>query len=190
MKQHIFPALRLTSISIVVFCGLYSLVILGFAQIAPNKGEGQTVIVNGSVKGFALEGQNFTQDKYFNGRPSAAGKGYDASSSSGSNLGPTNPAYLKQVQDRIDTFLLHNPTVNKAAIPADLVTSSGSGLDPNISVQGALVQANRVAKVRNLTSEQVLSLVNEHIERPLLGLFGTEKVNVLKLNIALDELKK
>ncbi len=190
MKQHILPALRLTGVSIVVFCGLYTLVILGFAQVAPNKGEGETISVNGKVRGYALEGQNFTQDKYFNGRPSAAGNGYNASASSGSNLGPSNPAYLKQVHDRIDTFLIHNPTITKLDVPADLVTSSGSGLDPNISVMGALVQVNRVAKERKLAPDLVLALVNSHKEMPLFGLFGTEKVNVLKLNIALDEMKK
>lgn len=188
MKQHILPALRLTGISIVVFCGLYSLVVLGFAQLAPNKGEGQTILVDGKVKGYALEGQSFTQDKYFNGRPSAAG--YNAAGSSGSNKGPSNPDYLKQVNDKIDTILVHNPTITKLDIPADLVTSSGSGLDPDISVQGALIQVNRIAKERKIAPEQVLALVNSHIEKPLLGLFGTEKVNVLKLNIALDELKK
>ena len=188
MKKHILPALRLTGISIAVFCGLYSLVVLGFAQLAPNKGEGETISVNGKVKGYALEGQNFTQDKYFNGRPSAAG--YNAAGSSGSNKGPSNPDYLKQVNDRIDTFLVHNPTITKLDVPADLVTSSGSGLDPDISVMGALVQVNRVAKERKLAPDQVLALVNSHIEKPLLGLFGPEKINVLKLNIALDGLKK
>ncbi|MFP5039732.1 K(+)-transporting ATPase subunit C [Parasediminibacterium sp. JCM 36343] len=187
MKTHILPALKLTGISIVVFCGLYSLIILGFAQIAPNKGEGQTVVVDGKVKGYALEGQGFTQDKYFNGRPSAAG--YNAAGSSGSNKGPTNPDYLKQVQDRIDSFLVHNPTVKKADIPSDLVTSSGSGLDPNITVQSALVQVDRIAKARKLSAEQVTTLVNSHIEKPLAGLLGTEKINVLALNVDLDKIK-
>lgn len=186
MKQHILPALKLTFICIVVFCGLYSLVILGIAQVAPNKGEGQTVIVNGNVKGYALEGQSFTQDKYFNGRPSAAG--YNAAGSSGSNKGPSNPDYLKDVQNRIDTFLVHNPTVAKADIPSDLVTASGSGLDPNISVKGALVQVNRIAKERKTTPEKIKALVEKNVEKPLAGLFGTEKINVLALNIELDRL--
>lgn len=117
MKQYIIPALKLTLLCVIFFCGAYSLLILGIAQAAPNKGEGQTIIVNGQVKGYALEGQSFTQDKYFNGRPSAAG--YNAAGSSGSNKGPTNPDYLKDVQNRIDSFLVHNPSVQKGNIPAN-----------------------------------------------------------------------
>jgi len=186
MKQHILPAIRLTVLCIVVFCGFYSLLILGIAQAAPNKGEGETVVVNGTIKGYALEGQSFTKDEYFNGRPSAAS--YNAAGSSGSNKGPSNPDYLKDVKSRIDTFLVHNPTVAKADIPSDLVTASGSGLDPNISIKGAFVQIDRIAKVRNIAPEKLKALVAQHIEKPLLGLFGTEKVNVLALNIALDRL--
>ena len=187
MKQHILPAIKLTTLCIVVFCGLYSLVILGFAQVAPNKGEGQTVSLNGKVVGYALEGQSFTQDKYFNSRPSAAG--YNATGSSGSNKGPSNPDYLKDVSNKIDTFLVHNPTVNKSDIPSDLVTASGSGLDPNISVKGALVQIDRIAKVRKISPEKIKALVEQNVEKPLAGLFGTEKINVLALNIELDKLK-
>ena len=187
MKQHILPAIKLTSVCILVFCGLYSVIILGFAQVAPNKGEGQTVSVNGKVVGYALEGQSFTQDKYFNGRPSAAG--YNAAGSSGSNKGPSNPEYLKDVNNRIDTFLVHNPTINKFDIPSDLVTASGSGLDPNISVKGALVQVNRIAKIRKIAPEKIKALVEQNVEKPLVNLFGTEKINVLALNIKLDKLK-
>ncbi|MFC4230977.1 K(+)-transporting ATPase subunit C [Parasediminibacterium paludis] len=187
MKQHILPAIKLTAICIVVFCGLYSLVILGIAQIAPNKGEGETVMVNGKIKGYALEGQSFTQDKYFYSRPSAAG--YNAAGSSGSNKGPSNPDYLKDVRSRIDTFLVHNPTVAKSEIPSDLVTASGSGLDPDISVKGALVQVDRIAKERKVAPEKIKALVEKSIEKPLAGLFGTEKINVLALNIELDKLK-
>ena len=187
MKQHILPAIKLTAVCIVVFCGLYSLVILGIAQVAPNKGKGQTVSVNGKVKGYALEGQSFTKDKYFNSRPSAAG--YNAAGSSGSNKGPSNPEYLKTVKDRIDTFMVHNPNVSKADIPSDLVTASGSGLDPNISVKGALVQVDRIAKERKMAPEKIKALVAQNVEKPLAGLFGTEKINVLALNIELDKLK-
>lgn len=187
MKQHILPAVRLTVLCIVMFCGLYSLLILGIAQVAPNKGEGEKIIVNATVKGYALEGQSFTKDQYFNGRPSAAG--YNAAGSSGSNKGPSNPDYLQVVKDRIDTFLVHNPTVAKADIPSDLVTASGSGLDPNISVKGALVQVDRIAKERNIAPEKIKALVEQSIEKPLAGLFGTEKINVLALNIKLDNLK-
>ncbi len=187
MKQNILPAIRLTLVSIVIFCGVYSLLILGIAQFAPAKGEGETVIVNGQVKGYALEGQNFTQEKYFNGRPSAAG--YNAASSGASNKGPTNPDYLKGVQSLVDSFLLHNPAVKKGNIPSELVTASGSGLDPDVSPEGAMVQVARVAKARNLPEETIRTLVTQQIQKPLLGLLGTGKVNVLQLNIALDQIK-
>jgi K+-transporting ATPase ATPase C chain len=116
---------------------------------------------------------------------------YNAAGSGGSNKGPTNQDYLnKDVKGRIDTFLKHNPTVKKADIPAELVTASGSGLDPDLSPEGAKVQAARIAKARGLSEQQVLALVDSHTEKPLLRLLGPEKVNVLKLNVALDELKK
>jgi K+-transporting ATPase ATPase C chain len=187
MKQNILPAIRLTIVSIVIFCGIYSLLILGIAQFAPGKGEGETVIINGQVKGYALEGQSFTQDKYFNGRPSAAG--YNAASSAASNKGPTNPDYLKGVQVLVDSFLVHNPSVTKGNIPSELVTASGSGLDPDVSPEGAMVQVARVAKARNLPEATIRTLVTQQIQKPLLGLLGTERVNVLQLNIALDQLK-
>ena len=135
MKQHILPAVRLTIFCLLFFCGAYTLIILGIAQAAPNKGLGETVSVNNKVAGYKLEGQSFTNDNYFNGRPSAAG--YNAAGSSGSNKGPSNPDYLKDLQSRIDSFLVHNPAVKKESIPSDLVTASGSGLDPDISPAAA-----------------------------------------------------
>jgi len=188
MKKNLLPSLILTLVFVIILGGLYPLLIAGISKFAPGGGKGETLTVNGKVVGYANEGQKFTLDKYFWGRPSAVG--YNAAGSGGSNKAPSDSAYLKGVEAAIDTFLVHNPTVTKMDVPADLVTASGSGLDPDISVQGALVQVNRVAKVRNLAPEQVLALVNSHIEKPLLGLFGPEKINVLKLNIALDELKK
>jgi potassium-transporting ATPase KdpC subunit len=187
MKQHILTAVKLTFLSIIVFVGIYTLVIWGIAQAGPNKGQGETVIVNNNVVGYKLEGQNFTTDKYFNSRPSAVG--YNAAGSSGSNKGPSNPDYLKQVRDRVDTFLVHNPNIKKEEIPAELVTASGSGLDPDLSVKGALVQVTRIAKSRNITENKIKSLVALQTVKPLLGLFGTEKINILQLNIALDKLK-
>jgi K+-transporting ATPase ATPase C chain len=187
MKQNILPAIRLTIVCMVFFMGIYTLIIWLPAQAAPGKGRGETVSFNNRVVGWKLLGQKFTADKYFWSRPSAAD--YNAASSGGSNKGPTNPDYLKQVQDRIDSFLVHNPGINKADIPSDLVTASGAGLDPDISVQGAYAQVKRVAAARNLSEEKVKELVLHHIGKPLLGLFGTERVNVLNLNIALDQLK-
>jgi K+-transporting ATPase ATPase C chain len=187
MKQHFFPALRLTLASIVVFMGLYTLLIWAIAQAAPNKGKGETVSVNNKVVGYKLEGQNFTEDKYFNSRPSAVG--YNAAGSGASNKGPSNPDYLKDVQNRIDTFLVHNPSVKKEGIPSELVTASGSGLDPDLSPDGAYVQVARIAKKRDIPEEKIKALVAQQIQKPLLGLFGPEKVNVLQLNIALDKLQ-
>ena len=187
MKQHILPALRLTLVCLLVFVGLYTVLIWGIAQAAPNNGKGETVSINQKVVGYKLEGQSFTADKYFNSRPSAAG--YNAAGSSGSNKGPTNPDYLKSVQDRIDTFLVHNPSVSKAAVPSELVTASGSGLDPDLSAEGAKVQVKRIAALRKLDENKINALIEQNVQAPLLGMFGTSKVNVLKLNIALDELK-
>lgn len=133
-------------------------------------------------------GQSFTSDKYFYSRPSAVN--YNAAGSGGSNKGPSNPDYLAELQARIDTFLLHNPEVKKEDIPSDLVTASGSGIDPNISVQAAKVQVKRIAKIRNLSENAIHQLIARQTEKPLLSLFGTEKINVLKLNRALDNLKK
>jgi K+-transporting ATPase ATPase C chain len=187
MKQNILPAIRLTIVCMVFFMGIYSLIIWLPAQVAPGKGKGVTVSVNNKIVGWKLIGQKFTDDKYFWSRPSAVD--YNAASSGGSNKGPTNPDYLKQVQDRIDSFLVHNPGVQKKDIPSDLVTASGAGLDPDISVQAAMVQSKRVAGTRHLSEEKVKDLVAQHISKPFLGLFGTERVNVLDLNIALDQLK-
>ena len=187
MKHTIFPALRLTLVCMVFFMGIYSLVILGGAQLAPGKGKGETVLVNGKVVGWKLVGQKFTDDRYFYSRPSAVD--YNAAGAGGSNKGPANPDYLQTVKDRIDTFLVHNPGVKKEEIPSDLVTASGSGLDPNISAEGAYAQVSRIAGLRKIPVEKIKGLVVKYIERPFLGMFGTERINVLKLNIALDELK-
>src|SRR5450755_1377502 len=126
MKQHILPALRLTLVCVVFFCGIYTVFILAIARIAPNNGLGETLSVNGRVVGYSLEGQNFSLDKYFWSRPSAVG--YNAAGSGGSNKGPTNPDYLKDVNSRIDSFLVHNKSVSREDIPSELVTASGSGL--------------------------------------------------------------
>jgi K+-transporting ATPase ATPase C chain len=186
MKKEIIPSLLLTIVCILFFSGVYPAVIWGIAQVAPNKGEGIIVKDKSGKYYYANIGQKFTADKYFWSRPSAVN--YNAAGSGGSNKCPDNPDYLAQVQATIDTFMVHNPGVNKADIPSDMVTASGSGLDPHISVQGAEVQVARVAKVRGLEKDKVEALVKAHVEGPMMGM-GPERVNVLKLNLDLDNLK-
>ncbi|WP_461103000.1 K(+)-transporting ATPase subunit C [Spirosoma koreense] len=186
MKTHIGPAIRLTIVMLVLLVIMYPLVVAGIARLAPGGGKGETVIVNGKVVGYKLIGQAFTQDRYFNGRPSAVD--YNAAGSAGSNKGPTNTDYLKTVQARIDTFLVHNPRVRKEDIPVELVTASGSGLDPDLSPAGAKIQIGRIAKARNQSADRLNQLVDAHTQGPWLGLFGPAKVNVLELNMALDKL--
>jgi len=187
MKKYLLPSLKLTLVLLVLCSVLYPLLIALVGKLAPGGGDGKTVQVNGKVVGYELIGQKFTDDKYFWSRPSAVD--YNAAGSAGSNKGPTNPDYLKQVQDRVDSFLVHNPGVKKEEIPAELVTASGSGLDPDLSPAGAKIQIKRIAAVRKLDELEITGLVEQQTKKPLLGLFGPAKVNVLKLNIALDELK-
>jgi len=184
MKKYISPSIKLTLIFILLCSVLYPLFISAVARLAPGQGRGETISVNGKIVGYERVGQKFTNDKYFQGRPSAVD--YNAAGSAGSNKGPTNTDYLKSVQDRIDTFMLHNPGVRKEDIPADLVTASGSGLDPDISPAAAYVQIKRIAKIRGLAEEKVRSLVEKQVEKPFLG---PSLVHVLKINIALDQLK-
>ena len=188
MKPHILPALKLTLCCIVLFAVLYPLAMWGLALVAaPNGGKGEVIKANGRTVGYYRIGQHFSEDRYFWSRPSAVG--YNAAGSAGSNKGPTNPDYLTTVQARLDTFLVHNPGVTAAQVPSELVTASGSGLDPHLSPSGALVQVARIARVRNLTPDRLRQLVSENTEAPLLGVLGTPVVNVLQLNIALDQLK-
>jgi len=186
MKQNILQAIRLTLLCAVFFSGIYTLFIFGIAQAAPNNGKGEIIEFNGK-KYYANIGQKFDKDEYFWSRPSAVD--YNAAGAGGSNKGPSNPDYLKTVQERIDNFMKHNPEIKKSEIPSDLVTASGGGLDPNISVQAAKVQIKRISKIRNVDENKLQKLVESNTEKPLLGLFGTEKINVLQLNIALDGLK-
>ena len=189
--KTLLKSLKITLVFCVFFSVFYILVLWLFAQVAgPNRGNAEVVTLNGKVVGAANVGQMFTKDIYFWGRPSGAGDGYDATSSSGSNKGPTNQEYLDEVKARIDTFLVHHPYLNRADVPAEMVTASGSGLDPDITPQCAYVQVKRVAQARGLTEHQVKEIVDKSVEKPFLGLFGTEKVNVLKLNIALEENNK
>lgn len=186
MKQYILPAIRLTLVCLVFFMVIYPAFIWGIAKLTPNKGQAETITVNGK-KYYTNIAQNFSDDKYFSSRPSAVG--YNAAGSGGSNKGPSNPDYLAEVQARIDTFLVHNPGVQKSEIPSDLVTASGAGLDPNISVQAAKVQVKRIASTRSISEEKIQEIIANLTEKPLQGMLGPEKINVLKLNIELDKLK-
>ncbi|MGX5818018.1 K(+)-transporting ATPase subunit C [Chitinophaga lutea] len=187
MRNYLFPAIKLTLVLVLVTSGLYPLLIAGVAKMAPGGGDGRTIVYKGRVVGYANVGQSFTADTYFQGRPSAAG--YNAAGSGGSNKGPSNPDYLQTVKDRIDTFLVHNPDVKRADILAELVTASGSGLDPHLSPAGAAIQIPRIAKLRGIAPAKLEALVGQHTKQPLAGMFGPATVNVLELNIALDQLK-
>lgn len=186
MKTHLFIGLRLTLVTMLFFGVIYPLVITGIAKLAPSHGEGQTIEVNGKVVGFEVIGQSFTSEKYFNGRPSAVN--YNAASTGGSNKGPTNPEYLQQVEQRITDFLKQNPGVKREDVPVDLVTASGGGLDPHISVLAARIQIPRIAKAREVPENKLNKLVEENTSHPFFGL-APATVHVLKLNIALDKLK-
>lgn len=191
MISTLFKSFKLTIAFSLLFSICYIFVLWIFAQVAgPNKGNAEVLELNGKVVGAANIGQNFTEDIYFWGRPSCAGDGYDASSSAGSNKGPSNEEYLSEVKARIGTFLVHHPYLTREEVPAEMVTASASGLDPDISPKAAYAQVQRVAQVRGLSPESVMALVSANTEGPLLGLFGPEKVNVLKLNIALEKAEK
>ena len=188
MKKYLLPSLKLTLVLLLICSVIYPLFIAAVGKLTPGGGNGETVKVDGKVVGYALIGQKFTDDKYFWSRPSAVD--YNAAGSAGSNKGPTNPDYLKQVQDRIDTFLVHNPGIDKKNIPAELVTASGSGEDPDLSPAAAKIQVKRIAAIRHMDESKINALVDQHTEGPLLGFLGPSKVNVLELNIALDDLNQ
>lgn len=179
--KPIFSLIKLTAVTLILFAVIYPLAIYGIAQIAPNQGKGKTISVNGKVVGYEKIGQKFDKSNYFWGRPSAVD--YNASGSAGSNKGPSNAEYLALVQKRIDTFLVVHPYLKKAEIPADMVTASASGLDPNISPEGALIQVKRIAKERKLDEAKVKALVESKINSAVVG---PKTVNVLELNVALD----
>lgn len=184
MKKNLWISLRLTIVLILLLAVCYPLLIASVARLAPGGGKGKTVMVNGNVVGYTNIGQRFTSERYFHGRPSAVD--YNAAGSGGSNKGPSNPEYLQLVKDRIDSFLVHHPGIRKEDIPSEMVTASGSGLDPDISPQGALVQVKRVAKARGISEEKIKQMIAQMTDRPLVG---PAKINVLNLNIALDQLK-
>jgi len=183
MKKHCITACLYTVITAVALGIVYPLLITGLAHIAfRDKAEGQLITHNGDVIGSKLIGQPFTGAGYFHSRPSSAGSGYDASSSSGSNLAPSN----KQLIDRVNSSVT-TESIGNVDIPVDLVTASGSGLDPDISPAAALYQVPRVAHARNLPDTKVRELVMSHVKMRQFGLLGEPRVNVLELNLALSK---
>lgn len=163
----------------------YVLVLRGVSALAgPNGGQAETLTLDGRVVGAANVGQQFTGGRYFWGRPSSVD--YNGGGSGGSNKATTNPEYLADVEQRVQDFLAAHPYLSRGEVPSEMVTASGSGLDPDISPRGAEVQIRRVAAARGMSEAEVKKIVEENIHKPWLGLFGTYKVNVLKLNVALD----
>jgi potassium-transporting ATPase KdpC subunit len=172
----------------VLLCGVYPLVVWALAHgLFPDKANGSLISVKGSSSGSGLIAQSFTDPKYFHPRPSAAGFGYDATSSGGSNLGPLSKKLVDAVGQRILDYRKENGLTPSTLIPSDAVTASGSGLDPHISVRNAALQAVRVAAERGLSLEAVRKKIQEHTEGRDLGILGEPRVNVLKLNLALDQ---
>lgn len=171
-----------------ILCGAYPLFVYGVSQVLfHDQATGGIIEKDGKAIGAKLIGQSFSRPEYFHGRPSAAGdKGYDASNSSGSNLGPTNQKLYDTLKGNVEAFMKDNPGVKSGEVPTDAVTASGSGLDPHVSPENALVQAERVAQARKASVESVRELVQQHIEGPQLGIFGEPVVNVLSLNLDLD----
>ena len=168
-------------------CGIYPAVVWAVGQgLFSHKANGSLVKVNGKIAGSSLLAQGFTATNYFHPRPSAAGQGYDAASSSGTNLGPTSKKLIEDVKQRVADYRTENGLSPDALVPADAVTSSASGLDPHISVRNALKQAARVAKARGIGEKDVLAKVGAHTEGRSLGLLGEPRVNVLTLNLSLD----
>ena len=198
MMREIRPAIVLVVILTLITGLAYPLAMTGIAGVLfPNQAQGSLIERDGKVVGSALIGQEFTSERYFHGRPSATTAPdpqdstktlpapYNAANSGGSNLGPTNKALIERVSADVEKLKEENPS---AAVPIDLVTTSGSGLDPDISPEGALFQVPRIAKARNLPEDRVRQIVNENIQRPLIGVIGEPRVNVLALNLALDKL--
>jgi potassium-transporting ATPase KdpC subunit len=185
MKKNLLTAVLMTIATIILFGIFYPLVVTALAQLLfPKQANGQLIGRGGQVIGSRLIGQPFTSSRYFHPRPSAAGNGYDAANSGGSNLGPTNQKLIDRVKAAVIAASAENPNV---PVPVDLVTASGSGLDPDISPAAAYFQAPRVAHARAISEERLREIVAAHIEPRTLSILGEPRVNVLELNLALDE---
>ena len=187
MKEHLRPALTMLLVLTLLTGVIYPLIVTGLAQILfPQQANGSLIVHDGKVIGSELIGQHSDDPKYFWSRPSATSPfPYNAAASSGSNLGPTNPALIEAVKTRVAALHAADPD-NEAPVPVDLVTASGSGVDPHVSPAAALYQAHRVARMRGLEERRVKDLVGQYTEGRQFGLLGEPRVNVLKLNLALD----
>lgn len=188
MWQQILPGLRIKLYMTILLGVIYPLAMTGISQVLfPHQANGSMVMSGGKAIGSELIGQNFSKPEYFQPRPSAAGNdGYDPTASGGSNYGPTNQKLIDRVKASIDKFRKENPDYT-GPLPADLVTASASGLDPHLSPDSAKAQAPRVAKARGLTVDQMNQLIAQFTEGPDLGFLGEPRVNVLKLNLAIDQ---
>src|ERR1700756_4715501 len=185
LKKNLITAVLFTVVTTVLLGLVYPLVVIGLSRFWPDKANGQLIARNGVTVGSRILAQPFTGPAYFHPRPSAAGtNGYAADNSSGSNLGPTNQKLVDRVKTDVATLQSENPG---KPVPIDLVTTSGSGLDPHITPSGAEVQLPRVAKARGISEDELLKLLQAHTERRQFGLLGEPRVNVLELNLALDE---
>jgi potassium-transporting ATPase KdpC subunit len=188
MKKNLLIAVLMTIATTILLGILYPILVTFLAQaLFHDKANGQLIKKDGELIGSRIIGQPFVSDKYFHSRPSAAGNGYDAANSSGSNLGPTNQKLLDRIKDGVATAQADNPN---APVPVDLVTTSGSGLDPDISPASALFQIPRIARVRGISQDQVRTLVQNHVQQRQFGILGESRINVLELNLALDEISK
>jgi potassium-transporting ATPase KdpC subunit len=189
--SEIRSAVLVTLVLAAVCCGIYPLLVFGLGHaLFHDKANGSLIVdASGTVRGSRLLGQQFSGEKYFHSRPSAAGNGYDASSSSGSNLGPTSRKLRDSIAQNVAEYRSQQGLATNAPVPADAVTASGSGLDPHISVANANIQANRVAKARRLAIDKLKALIAQHTDRVDLGVLGEPGVNVLELNLALDAMQ-
>jgi K+-transporting ATPase ATPase C chain len=184
MSSTLKVAIRFTLVTTVLLGIIYPLIVTAFAHVAMRKqADGQLIVRDGRVIGSAIIGQSFTSDNYFHGRPSAAGNGYDAANSSGSNLAQSNKKLVDRIQGDVATY---QKTAPGQPVPIDLVTASGSGLDPDITPAAAFYQVHRVAEARHMSDDAVRGLVEQHIQGRQFGFLGEPRVNVLELNMALD----